>query len=133
MASELERKPAELEEEREDRWGGGAGREDVRRGVAGAMVSPSLPNLSAMRVASLLESTRLPHAEQYRLGSGISLEQEGQRIERRLYHRRPLALGSPITPRTDSPSPARARLRSLGADWKRPRRRRPRWPAEPWL
>jgi hypothetical protein len=38
-----------------------------------------------MSVASLLESTWAPHTEQYRPASGISLEQEGQRIERGLY------------------------------------------------
>src|SRR6266403_4488263 len=85
MASELERKLAELEGAREERCGGGATSEGARRGVAGARVSPS----SSMRVASLPASTRVPHAEQYRLASGTSAAQEGQRIGRRLYHRGP--------------------------------------------
>src|SRR6266852_6081161 len=80
MASELDNEPAELEGVREERWSGLAGCESGRRGVAGAMVSPSLPSSSSTSVTSLLESTGVPHAAQNRLGSGISLEQEGQRI-----------------------------------------------------
>src|SRR5216684_3929160 len=88
MASELDRKAAELEGAREERCGGGTGWEGTRRGVAGAKVSPWLLKLSPMSVASLLDSTRLPHAEQYRLASETSVAQEGQRIERGLYHHR---------------------------------------------
>src|SRR6266478_5440795 len=80
MALELDNEPAELEGVREERCGGLAGCESDRRGVAGAMVSPSLPSLSSTSVTSLLESTGVPHAAQNRLASGISLEQEGQRI-----------------------------------------------------
>src|ERR1700675_3290544 len=80
MASELERKLAELEGLREERCWGVDGCEGARRGGAGAMVSPSMPSLSPASVASLLESTNLPHPEQYRLASAISLEQEGQRM-----------------------------------------------------
>src|SRR6266478_4052510 len=88
MASELEREPAELEDAREGRCGGCAALKAARRGLAGARVSPSLAKFSSMRVASMLESTRLPQAEQNRLASGTSVAQEGQRIERGLYHHR---------------------------------------------
>src|SRR5258708_891510 len=86
MASELEREPAELEDAREERCGGCGALKAPRRGLAGARVSPSLAKFSSMRVASILESTRLPQAEQNRLASGTSVAQEGQRIGRRLYH-----------------------------------------------
>src|ERR1700704_6135340 len=88
MASELDIKAAELEGAREERCGGSAAWEGTLRGVAGAKVSPSLLELSPTSVASLLNSTRLPHAEQYRLASETSVAQEGQRIERGLYHHR---------------------------------------------
>jgi len=80
MASELDTEPAELEELREERCCGVDGWEGARRAGAGAMVSPSVPSLSPIRVLSLPESTTLPHAEQYRLVSGISVEHEGQRM-----------------------------------------------------
>jgi hypothetical protein len=80
MASELERKLAEIEGLRDERCCGVDGCEGARRGGAGAIVSPSMPSLSPANVVSLLESTNLPHPEQYRLASAISLEQEGQRM-----------------------------------------------------
>lgn len=82
MEPELVRETAALEAGREERCGGAATREGARRGVAGgAMVSPSAPTkLLSTRVASLPESTGLPQVGQYRLASGMSLEQETQRI-----------------------------------------------------
>src|SRR5260370_34633021 len=86
MASELERKPAELEGLREERCGGVAGCEGVRRGVAGAMVSPSPPVCSSTNVAPLSKSTRAPQLEQKRPVEEISTRQEGQNIPRGFYH-----------------------------------------------
>jgi hypothetical protein len=80
IASELERKLAELEGLREERCCGADGCEGARRGGARTMVSPSMAGLSPTSVVSLLESTAEPHPEQYRLASAISLEQEGQRM-----------------------------------------------------
>jgi hypothetical protein len=71
---------SELEGGREERFDGVGECEGLRLGVGGAMVSPSMPSLAPTIVVSLLESTNLPHPEQYRLASGISLEQAGQRM-----------------------------------------------------
>src|SRR5216684_6700210 len=86
MASELERKPAELEGLREERCGGLAGCEGVRRGVAGAMVSPSPPVCSSTNVAPPSKSTRAPQLEQKRPVEEISMPQEGQNIPGGFYH-----------------------------------------------
>jgi hypothetical protein len=78
MASELESGP--LEETGRERWEEGDGCEDALRDGGGGRVSPSKARWSSIRVASMPESTGWPHAEQYRLASEVSLEQEGQRM-----------------------------------------------------
>src|SRR4029077_16691239 len=97
MASELERKLTELEGPREERCCGVDECEGARRGSAGAMVSPSMPGLSPTSVVSLLGSTSVPHPEQYRLASAISLEQEGQRMGAAIVSPRPRADCQPVT------------------------------------
>ena len=105
MEPELESNEEELEGLREERGEEEAGGADGRRGVGGAMVSPSFARLGSTSVAPF-ESIRLPHEEQKRLASGISLEQEGQRIAPRLYHPRSAGL----SPRPKPPGAAFRRV-----------------------
>jgi hypothetical protein len=62
MASELERKVADVDDERDERCGEFGGREGVRPGfVGGAIVSPPVEDWSSTSVASPLESSAVPH------------------------------------------------------------------------
>src|SRR6266851_141693 len=88
MASELERKPAELEGLREGRRGGVAGCEGVRRGVVGAIVSPSTPVCPPTKVVPPSRSTREPQLEQKGPVEEISTPHAGQNIPGGFYHRR---------------------------------------------
>jgi len=86
MESELEGEAGELEGGRAERCSGVGGCEGVRRGVVGAMVSPSPANESSTNVAPLLKSMGAPQLEQKRPVEEISALQEEQNIAGGFYH-----------------------------------------------